>query len=134
MQSLVVGVLESPIALVGGRVILTCLFWMAGVYGLFNFPAVVQEMRDACLPSPELFAIATIGCQLIGSAIIITNIAGLGWLGAAALGVFTLLSIPIGHAFWTFDEPRRTHEFHIALEHVTVVGGLLLAAILSIRA
>lgn len=133
MPNSIATILESSFALTGGRVVLTCLFWMAGLFGLFNFPVVVQEMRDAGLPLPIILGVATIACQLIGSALIITNFAGMGWLGAGALGVFTLLSIPIGHAFWTYDEPRRMHEFQIALEHITVVGGMLLAAILSIR-
>src|SRR3546814_6308450 len=69
--------------------------------------------------------------QLTGSALVITNFAGLGWIGAFGLAVFLLLTIPIGHPFWKFEEPKRTGEFHIALEHITVVGGLMLAAILS---
>ncbi|USJ28507.1 DoxX family protein [Ensifer adhaerens] len=133
MPSFIAAFLESSVALIGGRVVLTCLFWMAGIFGIFNFSVVVQEMRDAALPLPATFAVATIACQLIGSALIITNFAGLGWLGAGALGVFTLLSIPLGHPFWTYAEPRRQQEFQIALEHVTVVGGMLLAAILSLR-
>lgn len=133
MPSFIAVFLESKFALISGRVILTCLFWMAGLFGLFNFPTIVEEMTGAGLPLPAVFAVATIACHLIGSALIITNIAGLGWLGAGALGVFTLLSIPIGHPFWTYEEPRATHEFQIALEHITVVGGMLLAAILSFR-
>src|SRR3546814_8391319 len=98
---------------------------------LFNFKVIVQEMIDANLPSPRLFAIATMATQLTGSALVITNFAGLGWIGAFGLAVFLLLTIPIGHPFWKFEEPKRTGEFHIALEHITVVGGLMLAAILS---
>lgn len=133
MPNFIAVFLESKFALISRRVILTCLFWMAGLFGLFNFSVIVEEMTGAGLPLPAVFAVATIACQLIGSALIITNIASLGWLGAGALGVFTLLSIPIGHPFWTFEEPRATHEFQIALEHITVVGGMLLAAILSFR-
>lgn len=66
--------------------------------------------------------------QLGGSLLVITNMAKLGWIGAVALALFTRMTIPFGHAFWTFPEPRRTAELHIALEHVTVIGGLLLAA------
>src|SRR3546814_20321761 len=89
---------------------------------LFNFKVIVQEMIDANLPSPRLFAIATMATQLTGSALVITNFAGLGWIGAFGLAVFLLLTIPIGHPFWKFEEPKRTGEFHIALEHITVVG------------
>ena len=124
--------LSHPFVIVAAKVVLTCVFWMAGLFGVFNFKIIVQEMIDANLPSPRFFAVATIATQLTGSALIITNFAGLGWLGAGALAIFLLLTIPIGHAFWKFKEPKRTHEFHIALEHVSVVGGLMLAGTLSV--
>lgn len=133
MEHLITLTLTHPVATVVAKVVLTSFFWMAGLFGLFNFKAIVQEMVDVKLPSPSFFAVATIACQLIGSALIITNIAGLGWLGAGALAVFTILTIPIGHPFWKFEEPKRTHEFHIVLEHFTVVGGLMLAAIISLQ-
>ena len=113
---------------IGLRAVLTVLFWSAGIFGLFNFSAVVAEGRDVGLPYEKLVATATILLQLGGSLLVITNFAQLGWVGAIALAIFTLLTIPFGHAFWTFSEPRRTAELHIALEHLTVVGGLLLAA------
>ncbi|MGC1303762.1 MAG: DoxX family protein [Caulobacteraceae bacterium] len=115
------------------RIVLTTLFWSAGLFGLFNFRAIVGEMASVSLPSPVFFAAATICVQLAGSVLVITNWRHCGWVGAGALGVFTLLTIPYGHAFWTRPEPRRTEEFHLVLEHVTVVGGLLLAAVLSAR-
>lgn len=127
-------ILLHPHALIGAKIVLTSLFWIAGLFGIFNFRAVVQEMIDVDLPWPRLFAASTIACQLIGSALLITNFEGLGWLGAGALVVFTLLTIPFGHAFWRFDGQKRMHEFQIALEHITVVGGLALAAILSANA
>lgn len=110
------------------RAVLTLLFWSAGLFGLFNFSQVVSEVRELGLPNETLIASATILVQLGGSLLVISNFAKLGWLGALALAVFTLLTIPFGHAFWTFAEPRRTAELHIALEHLTVVGGLLLCA------
>lgn len=126
-------VLHHPFTVLVGRIVLTFLFWMAGLFGLFNFAVTVEEMKAVNLPMPVLFAVATIACKLVGSALVITDYRGLGWVGAGALIVFTLLTIPLGHAFWTFEEPKRTAEFHIAVEHITVVGGLLLAATLSGR-
>lgn len=111
------------------RTVLTLLFWSAGLFGLFNFSAVVAEVHGVGLPYASFVAAATILLQLAGSFFVITNVAKLGWAGAIALAVFTLLTIPFGHAFWTFEEPRRTAELHLCLEHVTVVGGLLLAAV-----
>lgn len=131
MESLFPAILTHPHAILTAKVILTSFFWIAGLFGCFNFRIIVQEMIDASLPAPKVFAVATIACQLLGSALLISNWAGLAWLAAGALGVFTLLTIPIGHPFWKFDEPKRSHELHIALEHVSVVGGLILAATLS---
>jgi transmembrane protein len=110
------------------RAVLTVLFWSAGIFGLFNYSAVVEEVRAVGLPFESAIAAGTIFLQLGGSLMVITNIGNCGWIGAAALALFTLLTIPFGHAFWNFPEPRRTAELHIALEHLTVVGGLLLAA------
>ena len=53
------------------------------------------------------------------------------WLGAGALAVFTLLTIPLVHHFWSMPEPKATQAFHTATEHITVVGALMLVAILS---
>lgn len=132
MDTIIISLLNHPAFFIAAKVVLTAFFWMAGIFGLFNFKVVVQEMIDVNLPSPCVFAVATIACQLLGAGLIIFNPADLGWLGAGALGVFTILTIPIGHPFWKFEEPKKTHEFHIVLEHVTVVGGLMLAAILSV--
>ncbi len=126
-------ILESPITLIAARIVVTSFFWMAGIFGLFNFQVIVQEMKDASLPAPVPFAAATIACQLLSSALLITNWNNWGWLGAGALIVFTLLCIPLGHPFWKFEEPRRTSEFHLVLEHITVVGGLMLAGILALK-
>ena len=110
------------------RAVLTVLFWSAGVFGLFNYSAVVEEVRAVGFPFERTIAAATIFVQLGGSLLVIANVGNRGWMGAVALALFTLLTIPFGHAFWNFPEPRRTAELHIALEHLTVVGGLLLAA------
>ena len=102
----------------------------AGVFGLFTFAAVVAEMKGAA-SSPRLCAATMIATQLVGSFLVITNVAGLTWLGAGILGVFTLLGIPYGHPFWRFEEPKRSEELCIAFEHVALTGGLLLAAVAS---
>lgn len=132
MEHLLSLLLTHPHMSLLAKVILTSFFWVAGLFGLFNFKAIVQEMIDVNLPVPQAFALATIACQVGGSVLLISNAGGLGWLGAGALAVFTILCIPVAHPFWKYEEPKRTPEFHIVLEHVTVVGGLMLAASMSI--
>jgi len=125
---------KSPsLALYSSRILLTFFFWMAGIFGLFNFGAIVQEMITVGLPLPSMFAVGTILCQLGGSALVISDRAGYGWVGSVMLIVFTLLTIPVGHPFWTFSEPARTQEFHIALEHISLIGGLMMSMLLSGR-
>jgi len=55
------------------------------------------------------------------------------WLGAGALAVFTALTIPIAHPFWQLEGETAMFEMLVALEHVTVIGGLIVVAILGHR-
>lgn len=113
------------------RIILTFVFWSAGLAGILDFPMKVAEMRSVGLPMPELFAMAVTIVQLGGSILIIAN--RYAWLGAGALGVFLALTIPIAHPFWSMPEPQRTFEFYVVLEHISIIGGLMVAAALCVR-
>jgi len=131
MPDFISAMLTSPATQLVARIVLTTLFWSAGLMNLFGFRATIKKVREVGLPAPTFFAVATIVVQLSGAFLVITNMAQCAWLGAGALAVFTLLTIPYGHAFWKFPEPRRTEEINIVLEHITVVGGLLMAAMLT---
>jgi transmembrane protein len=132
MEPQIASVVSDPASLILAKIVLTTVFWTAGLSGIFNFKGTVQAMIRANLPAPGLFAIATIACHLVGSFLVIFNPAGLGWLGAGALAVFLILTIPIAHAFWRFDEPKRTQEIYVVFEHIAVIGGLMLAGIISV--
>ncbi|HGM5582159.1 TPA: DoxX family protein [Pseudomonas putida] len=131
MNELAGAVLASPVLLVIARVVLASFFLIAGIFGVFNFSSVVKEVVAAALPAPKVLALAMIVTQLVGSLLLISNVGGLAWLGAVVLAGFTLLCIPLGHPFWRFDEPKRTADMQIALEHFALSGGLLAAAIAS---
>ncbi|MGE7370038.1 DoxX family protein [Neorhizobium sp. NPDC001467] len=108
------------------RILLTFAFWGSGLSKLIDFNAGVAEMAHFGLEPAVVFNIATIVTQIGGSVLIILN--RWTWLGAAALAVFTALTIPLVHHFWTMEEPMRTMEFHIVAEHITVIGGLMVVA------
>jgi transmembrane protein len=56
------------------------------------------------------------------------------WLGGAgALGVFTALATLLAHSWWTKTGIDRFHDFNTFWEHVGLIGGLMLAAVLSAR-
>ncbi|MEK1930980.1 MAG: DoxX family protein, partial [Pararhizobium sp.] len=56
------------------------------------------------------------------------------WLGAGALGVFTALTIPVAHAFWEMTGETAFFEMLFAIEHISVIGGLMTVAILRRQA
>lgn len=108
------------------RITLTFMFWASGIAKLLDFPGAVGEMAHFGLNPPAVFAVATIIVQIVGSALIILN--RWTWLGAGMLGVFTLLTIPIAHNFWTMEEPFKTIEFYVVMEHISIVGALMVVA------
>lgn len=124
----------NPIAAVTGtgwfgylaRMIFTFMFWGSGLSKLINFDAGVAEMAHFGLQPATLFNVAVIVTQLGGSILIILN--RWTWVGAGALAVFTALTVPIAHSFWAMQEPFKTIEFHVVMEHITVIGGLMVVA------
>ncbi|NML74320.1 DoxX family protein [Rhizobium sp. S-51] len=131
MNSFVTSLTAKPLFGYIARILLTYMFWASGIAKIVDFPAAVGEMTHFGLNPPAAFAIATIVVQLAGSALIILD--RYTWLGAGALGVFTALTIPVAHSFWTMDDPFRTIEFHVVMEHLTVIGGLMVVAWKSAR-
>ncbi len=111
------------------RIVLTFAFWGSGLAKLIDFKAGVAEMAMFNLPQPELMNIMTIVTQLGGSLLIIIN--RWTWLGAGALAVFTALTIPLVHHFWSLPQPKSIEAFHTATEHITVIGALIVVTILS---
>ncbi|HEX7750685.1 MAG TPA: DoxX family protein [Bordetella sp.] len=120
--------LSRPWAALLARVLLTFPFWLSGLAKLLDFSGARGEMQHFGLEPTILFAVLTIAVQLLGSLLVITRIAA--WLGAGALIVFTLLTIPVAHDFWKMTGEAAFLNMMFVVEHIGMVGGLLLAAIL----
>ncbi|MGC3962186.1 MAG: DoxX family protein [Rhodocyclaceae bacterium] len=121
--------LASRFARVLARVVLTFVFWSAALGKLIGFNEGVAEMAYFGLNPAAVFNVAVIVVLLVGSALVIFDV--LAWLGAGMLIVFTVLTIPIAHNFWAMAEPQRTAEFHVFIEHISLIGGLMVVACLS---
>ncbi|MFV3075633.1 DoxX family protein [Niveispirillum fermenti] len=125
-------ILETPAVHLAARILLTLPFWTSGIAKLLDLDGALAEAAHFGLQPAWATVIATLAVQLGGSAAVIAG--RLTWLGAGALGVFTVLATLIAHPFWTIADPMaRFHERNIFLEHVGLVGGLILAAILAHR-
>lgn len=121
--------LRSRFLLVFMRVLLTFVFWGAGIDKLINFQDTMAEMAHFGLSPPAAFGALVVFTLLASSLLIILNTAA--WLGFGALGVFLVLTIPIAHPFWAATGQEALHHFRTAVEHVSLLGGLLAGAILS---
>lgn len=129
--ALISAILRSPATFLLARLLLVIPFLGSGLAKLLDFPGAVAEMAHFNLAPPALYAAATIVTQLAGSVLILLNRAT--WLGAGAFGIFTALTIPIAHHFWTMDGMQAQMEFFFAVEHLAVIGGMILVAILGER-
>jgi len=108
----------------------TYIYWWSGLTKLWDFPQAQAEMAHFGLNPPAFFALATIALQLGGSALVVFG-GRFAWLGAAALAGFTLATIPMAHDYWNKEGEIAFLEKTLAQEHLTVIGGLMLAAILA---
>ena len=75
---------------------------------------------------------ATIFTQLVGGFLVATGF--FAWLGALLLAGFTVPATLLGHRFWLRHRSEFRHELTTSLEHVAIVGGLLLLSLLDLAA
>jgi transmembrane protein len=129
MPTLIARILDWSYFTLLARIALTFPFWSNGLSRLFDFPAAVAEIDQFGLRPAGLITCLVIFTQLGGSLLVIAN--RRAWSGAGALAIFTLLTIPVAHDFWNLRGHAAKLEFDIAVEHIGLIGGLMLAAILS---
>ncbi|WP_230677261.1 DoxX family protein [Pluralibacter gergoviae] len=111
------------------RTLLATVFLSSGAAKMIDFQGGMSEMRAAGLHPDWLFNIVTALLLLISSLFIILDKAL--WVGMVALSIFLLLTIVVVHRFWNMPQPDSTQAMFWAVEHVSLVGGLLSAAIAS---
>ena len=127
MLPIVHATLQSKWLWLLARLLLVVVFVSSGLAKLLAYEEGLAEMRQAGLEPDWFFNIAVAITLLGGSALILLD--RHAWLGAGALAVFLLLTVPIVHRFWDLPEGRAQISLYFALEHLSVVGGLLTAAI-----
>lgn len=126
----IAAILDAPVDALIARTLLTSPFWVSGLLKIFDFPAALGEAAHFGLQPAPLFALIVIVLQIVGSLAVILN--RWTWSGAGALGVFTGLATLVGHAFWTIPDPAaRFHDMNAFLANLGLIGGLVLAAVLS---
>ena len=122
--------LQSRVYYTLATALLTYIFWWSGLSKIFDFSGAMAEMEHFGLHPAALFAAATIALQVLGSLAIISA-SRWAWLGAGALAVFTLSTIPLAHRFWEMEGMVAFLEKALVQEHVSLIGGLAVAAALA---
>lgn len=113
------------------RLALVSAYLLGGIVKLTDFQGAVAEQAHFGLSPPALWAALTIVVELIGPVLILWG--RFVWLGAGMLGVFTGLAAIIANAFWTMDGHERFMATNAFFEHLGLIGGLVLAAMLAER-
>lgn len=112
------------------RLLLVGAYLLGGVVKATDWPAAVAEQARFGMSPPALWAALTILVEIIGPLLILSG--RFVWLGAGMLGVFTLSAATTANAFWAMAQGReRFMATNAFFEHLGLVGGFILAAILA---
>ena len=114
-----------------GRVLVGVLFLWAGIDKVQGWKGALQEVAAGGLPAPGLTLALTILLQVAGGAAIIAGrlLKPACW----ALAGFTALATVLYHGFWHAAGAARHAELIPFMEHVCIVGGLLVVSTLEQR-
>lgn len=127
----VAAILDWPGSWLLARLALTGPYLLGGIVKLTDWQGAVAEQGHFGLHPAALFAGLTIAAELVGPALILCD--RLAWLGAGMLGVFTVLAAILANGFWTMTGPDRFMATNAFFEHIGLVGGFVLVAIVSRR-
>nr|WP_173364715.1 DoxX family protein [Novosphingobium sp. PP1Y] len=126
-------VLDWPPTWFIARLLLVGAYLLGGIVKLTDWSGAVTEQAHFGMSPPAFWAALTIAIELIGPILILSG--RLVWLGAGMLGVFTLLAAFTANAFWTMpDGPERFAATNAFFEHVGLIGGFVLAALVAEQA
>jgi transmembrane protein len=123
----IASILDSHVTFLLARIALTLPYWWSGIDKATHPQAALAEVAGllgTTQPLPMYMLLLIV--QLGGSLLVIFN--RWAWLGAGALGVFTLIVTIMAHAFWTLDGPARFAEMNTFLEHMALIAGFVFAA------
>ena len=102
-----------------------------GIDKVLGWQGALQEVVAGGLPAPTMMLALTVLLQVAGGAAIIAG----RWLAPScwALAGFTLLATVLYHGFWHAAGAARHAELIPFMEHVCIVGGLLVVSTLETR-
>lgn len=116
---------------VAARVVLTAPYVYGGFVRLSDFHAAIAEQERFGLHPGWLWAVMAVVVELGGSALVISG--RLVWLGAGAIGSLTAIATLVANNFWDAQGPADVMVINTFLEHLGLIAGFVLVAIMSER-
>jgi uncharacterized membrane protein YphA (DoxX/SURF4 family) len=105
---------------------LCAAYLQGGIVKLANINGAVAEMSHFGISPAMPFAIAVIALELVASVAILTGY--WRWLGALALGAFTIAATFMANRYWELGPAERFAAENSFYEHLGLAGGFLLVA------
>jgi uncharacterized membrane protein YphA (DoxX/SURF4 family) len=124
-------ILEWRWTRVAARLALVSAYLVGGLVKLADIPGAIAEQAHFGLYPAWLWAGLAIIVELGGSLLVISG--RLVWLGAGALGVLTAIAIFVANDFWRMEGPARFAAINGFFEHVGLIAGLAMVAMLAAR-
>jgi transmembrane protein len=129
--AVVARLLDNDVTLFVARIGLVSPYVASGVSKLFDWGAGLAEMSHVGLHPSWVFNLSVLVTELLASTLILAN--RYVWLGAGALGVFTVLTIFLAHGFWAYSGAERAMEMAKFFEHLTICAAFILITVVDIR-
>jgi uncharacterized membrane protein YphA (DoxX/SURF4 family) len=124
-------ILRWPVTAFVARAALTSAYLIGGLAKLSDFPAAVAEQAHFGLQPAPLWAVLTIVVEIGGALLLIAG--RFLWLAAGALSVLTAIAMLVANDFWAQQGHDRFMALNAFFEHLGLIGGFALAAILAQR-
>jgi transmembrane protein len=112
------------------RALMAAVFLYSAQDKIRHWQTGVDEMIGLGLPMPRLLAAATTVIQMVGGLSVLFGVGTAA--GAALLALFTAAATVMGHRFWQLHGKQAQQELNASLEHLAIIGGLILLAVVSI--
>jgi uncharacterized membrane protein YphA (DoxX/SURF4 family) len=103
---------------------------IGGIQELVDFPEAVAELAHLGVQADWLWVAVAIVVKIGGSALVMFG--RWVWLGAGALGVLTAVAMLTANDFWTRTGHDRLVAVNAFFEHLSLIVGLVLIAMLTL--
>jgi len=127
--SWVYGVLAWPGLWILTRVGLSSAYLVGGVTKLVDFHGAMAEQAHFGLQPAWIWAGLAVIVEIVGSLALI-----LGrwiWLAAGALSALTIIATLVADPFWSLQGHDRFVALNTFLEHIGLIAGLAMAAVIA---